>query len=197
PVPLAIPAVRLDVSSQLGRFALAAFSEGQIAAPPRRFSEALEHFMREESQPHTFAPALRTHAIHTVVPVAGADERKAVATEAEPVQNGAGAMRVQGVGFRGAPGQVVVRVLLRVDRTSVEERDHLVQHAGVSGAEGIATGGKRQPEVVVRTVGAHATSRWWMPPVLDVPLVELVSRAQEQLLAQQACFAVNETPSLE
>jgi len=36
-----------------------------------------------------------------------------------------------------------------------------------------------------------------MPPVLDVPLAELVSRAQEQLLAQQACFAVNETPSPE
>ena len=41
PIPLAVPAAALRYSAQVGRLALAAFGEGQIAAQPREFGEAL------------------------------------------------------------------------------------------------------------------------------------------------------------
>ena len=93
--------------------------------------------------------------------------------------------------FRPA-GQIVIRVLLRVYRAALEEVDGFIQHAGVPGAQDVAAGRQRQPEVIIRTVCTHAPARWGMPPMLDISFRELTGRAQEQVLAHEARLGVDE-----
>jgi len=57
---------------------------------------------------------------------------------------------------------------------AVKEGDDLVQHPGVPCAECVATGAERQPEIVVRTEGAHTAARRRVHQVLDVSLAELM-----------------------
>ena len=52
-----------------------------IAVPARQRAELAQHFVQEEAQPHALALALDAHAVHAVVPVAGADQRQAVRAE--------------------------------------------------------------------------------------------------------------------
>ncbi len=62
--------------------------------------------------------------------------------------------------------------------------DRFIQHPGIPRREHVAGHRERQPEVVVRTVRAHAATRGGMPPVLDIAIPELTGRAQEQVLAR-------------
>ena len=79
----------------------------------RNLSEAHEHFVQEKSQPHAFAFAVFAHQVHAVVPVTGADERQPVLTEFEAVHDGSDTVFVKTRRLLRAPGQIVIRVLIR------------------------------------------------------------------------------------
>ena len=118
--------------------------------------ELHEHVIQEKSQPDAFAFAVFAHHVHAVVPVTGADERQAVLATSEAPQDGSHTVFVQTGRFFRPAGQIVIRVLLRVDRAAFEEVDGFIQHPGVPCAQNVAAGRQRQPEVIIRTVRAHA-----------------------------------------
>ena len=148
--------------------------------------------IEEEPQPDAFALSLRTHQVHPVVPVSGADERQAVFAEPEPPENRPHAVFIETGGFPGPGGQIVIGVFLRIDRASLDEGDGLVQDAGVSRGQDVAARRQRQPEIIVRAVRPHAPACGRVPPVLDIPFGKLTGRAKEQMLARQPRFGVDE-----
>ena len=170
----------------------AKFGEGWVATRTRQLGELPEHFAQEEAQPDALALALHPHQVHAVVPVAGTDQRQAVLAELQSTPDGPHAVLVQAGHVGGPAGQIVVGVVLRVDRAAFQEGHGFIQHAGVPGARHIAAHRQRQPEVVVRTMRAHAPARGRMPPVLDISLLELTARAQQQVLAHQPGLGVDE-----
>ena len=77
----------------------------------------------------------------------------------------------------------VVRV--RRERRRLEERDALVEHAGVAGGPDVVRDRVRQPDEVVRAAGARPAAARRVPPVLDVALEELPRRRPQQVLAHE------------
>ena len=108
PVPAAIPAVRLDVALQDASLFDAACTECAIALQVGDLRKARQHIEQEECQPHAFAAAFLADLVHTVVPVAGADQRQAVHAEAQAALDGAHAMLVQRADLVRAGRQVVI-----------------------------------------------------------------------------------------
>ncbi|MNT46849.1 hypothetical protein D3C72_1835220 [compost metagenome] len=75
----------------------------------------------------------------------------------------------EGVGLGGA------------QQLAFQERDHLVQHAGVIRAGDIAGCSERQPHAVVGNPGSHALPGMRQPPVLDVAFDKLPSGGAQQV----------------
>jgi hypothetical protein len=73
----------LDILAKLCRFLVAKFDENRIAMQLCNVSELHEHVMEEKAQPDAFTFTLRSHFVHTVVPVAGTHERQAVFAKAK------------------------------------------------------------------------------------------------------------------
>src|SRR5574341_496718 len=178
-VPLAIPAILLDILAHVSRLPPATFGEGYVTVPVGNLSEPHEDFIQEKPQPDTFACAVLPHNVHAVVPVTGADERQAVLTKSEAPQNGAHTVFVQTGRFFGPAGQIVIRVLLRAYRAAFDEVDGFIQHPGVPRVQNVAARRQGQPEVIIRTVCTHTPARGGMPPVLNISLLELTGRAAE------------------
>ena len=91
-----------------------------------------------------------------------------------------------------APGQIVIRVFIRVYRAALDEVDGLIQHAGVPCVQNIAARRQRQPEVIIGAMRTHTPTQWRMPPMLDISFLELTGRAKEQVVAHQERLGVNE-----
>ena len=139
PVPLAVPAVLLELLRAAWRPPPRSVRRMASSPTPRRDrAELRQHLAQEEAQPDALAPALDADQVHAVVPVAGAHQRQAVRAEAQPVHDGAHAVLVEAGGSRRAAGQVVVRVVAGVHRAALEEVDRLVQDAGVAGRRHVA-----------------------------------------------------------
>ncbi len=94
-VPLAIPAVLLDVLAQPTALRRAKLGEGRVAVHTRHLGELPEHFAQEEAQPDALALAADPHQVHAVVPVAGTDQRQTMLAEPQSVPDGAHAVLVQ------------------------------------------------------------------------------------------------------
>jgi hypothetical protein len=191
-IPCAVPAVLLDVLDELGPVLVALLRERGIVAKPRDICEVCEHRAKEERKPDTFPPAVDTHEIHPVVPVAGAHQRQSVRAEAQSVQDRAHAMLVKRRDFRGPRGQVVVRVLAGVQQPTLEEWNELIEDGGVTRNKDVAGRREGQPQVVIRALRAHAASAGRMPPVLDVAFDELATCRQQDLLARQSRIRVQQ-----
>ena len=58
--------------------------------------------------------------------------------------------------FCGTDRQIIVGVVLRVDRTPLEEVDALIEHTGIATRLDIPADRQRQPQVVVRTARPNA-----------------------------------------
>ncbi len=182
----------LDVAAQPIPLFQAKIGKGCVAIRPRHRGELPEHVVQEEAQPDALALAPHPHQIHAVVPVAGTDQRQAMLTEPQAVPDGAHAMLIQAGRLGGAVGQVEVGIVIGVDRATFQEVREFIQHSGVATACHVAAYRQGQPEVVVRTVRAHAPARRRMPPVLDIALQELAARAQQQVFAHPPRLGVDE-----
>src|SRR5579885_1479832 len=75
----------------------------------------------------------------------------------------------------GANWQIVVGIVFGIYRTTIEERHDLIEHTNVRRSTYVATQRERQPQVIVRATCTHATTGWWMPPVLHIPFTELTA----------------------
>src|SRR5436190_1545203 len=84
------------------------------SAPRREHAEALEHLGEEEAEPDALAAAAVADQVHAVVPVAAAHQRQAVDAEAQAMLEGATRMLVQVRRLGRMPGQVVVRLVVRI-----------------------------------------------------------------------------------
>src|SRR5262249_49868222 len=80
-VPLAVPAVLLDVFLQLPCLGQATIGKDDFAALPRQFGKPDQYVVKEKSQPDTLAASLFSHQIHSVIPVAAPNQRQAVGAE--------------------------------------------------------------------------------------------------------------------
>ena len=110
----------------------------------------------------------------------------------QAVPDRARAVFVEARSLAGTPRQVVIRFLVRAQRAPFEEVHALVEHVRVAGDLDVATGGEREPEVVIRTAGPHAAPQRGMPPVQDVAFRKLLCRAAKQVFADQARLRVRE-----
>ncbi len=178
-IPAAVPGVLFDVFAQTVAFRCAEFGEIGVVVLPRQRAELAQHLDQEEAQPDALALAVDADPIHAVVPVAGADQRQAVFTKAHAVPDGAHAMLIQAFRAFGLAGQVVVGLVVRVERVACQIGNMFLQHAGVAAAQHIAAGGQRQPQVIVGTMGAHAAPGGRVPPVLHIAFAELSAGAQQ------------------
>ena len=161
----------------------------RAGAPAARTARSTSH---RKKPSHTLSPCPRwptrfMPSFQSPAPISG----RPCAPKRSPA-HGARRVLVQARGLRRADRQVVVRLLVRIDRAAFEEGHRLVEHAGVAGRLDVAAQRERQPQVVVGAARAHAAARRRMPPVLHVAFDELAARAQQQVLAQQRRLRVHQ-----
>ncbi|MNV23964.1 hypothetical protein D3C71_1150050 [compost metagenome] len=140
--------------------------------------EAAERVMQEEAKPHAFTALLVADAVHAVVPIPAAHQwQAALAEQAATALERKHAVRIQRAALRRRRGHVVIPFLFGCHRAPLDVADHFVQHAGVAGNLQVAACALRQPEVIVRTAGAHAATLRRVPPVHHIAFGELVCSA--------------------
>ncbi len=184
-IPLAVPAVLLNISPQSAGFDRVPVREHHVAAPPRQVGELREHMKQEERQPHALAPALLADKVHAVIPVAAPHERQSVAAKAQTVFECADSVLVERADVIRHLRQVVVRFLVVPQGARSQEGDALLQYSSVTGYADIAANGQGQPEVVVGEVRSHAAPNGRMPPVLHITFAKLAGCGAQQVLAEQ------------
>src|SRR6185295_17061596 len=104
------------------------------------------------------ASAVFADHVHTVVPVTGADEWEAVLPTSEALQNGSHAVLVDTRRFFRPARQIVIRVLVLIDRASLDERDGFIQDPTVPCAQHVAACRQGQPKVIIRTARTHPSA---------------------------------------
>ena len=102
--------------------------------------------MEEEAEPDALAAPLPPDAVHPVVPVPAPHERQAVGARGEPAVEGAHAVLEERALLRRDAGLRVGVLRVRRERRRLEERDALVEHAGVAGGPDVVRDRVRQPE---------------------------------------------------
>ena len=112
-------------------------------------------------------------AVHAVVPVADTDERQAVRAHGAGPAKRAQAVLVDRRRLLRHRGQVVDLVLVRLERTHLDERDDLVEHARVARHAHVVIDDERQPHEVIREARASTATGVRVPPVLYVAFDEL------------------------
>ena len=106
--------------------------------------------MQKEAEPGAFATTCRTHAVHAVVPVAGADERQAVRACRESFVDGPHAVFEEG-GIRRRHVRPAVRfVRISGERRRLQEGHALVQDVRVARRADIFRDDIGEPQQVVR-----------------------------------------------
>src|SRR6266576_5028450 len=95
--------------------------ERWVVAQTRDFGEFSEDVTKEESEPDAFALAVPPDEIHAVVPIAGSDQRQSMRAESETMQDCPHAVLINTRAFVGAARQIVIRVVLRIDRAAFEK----------------------------------------------------------------------------
>ena len=94
-------------------------------------------------------------------------------------------MIVEGARLLRPGGQIIVSILIGLDRSAVDERNPLVEHACVADMLDVPACRQGQPQKVIGKMRAHAASGGRMPPVLNVSFDELMPRGPQQMLARQ------------
>ena len=83
------------------------------------------------------------------------------------------AVLVEGGHFSGALRKVVVGLLFRSQRSTLEKRHGLVEDSGITGRGHVPARSVDQPQIIVRRMRPDAVAFRWVPPVLHVALTEL------------------------
>jgi hypothetical protein len=112
--------------------------------------EVGEDDVKEEAQPGALAPARRPDAVHAVVPIAAADQRKTVGSGREALVDRANTV-LEERPVHLSHTRLAVRLLGvgRQDRR-LEEWRALVEHLDVAGRPDVVRHHERQPQQIVR-----------------------------------------------
>ena len=138
--------------------------------------------MEKPPEPDAFPAPRLAHSIHPVIPVPGADQGKAVISNAEAPVQGARAVLEERRPLRGHAGLEVRFGLARREHRPVEKGHDLVQDGDVPRHLEVVGDGVRQPDRIVGDPRPDAPPRGRVPPVLHVALHELAARGPEQVL---------------
>ena len=104
-------------------------------------------------------------------------------TALQAMFEGAYAMLIEAFAHCAGPWQVEIGLLARVQWPAFEVARGLVEHAAIAADLHIAAGDQRQPQVVIRAVGAHAAVLRRVPPMLHIAFDKLVRGTHQQMLA--------------
>src|SRR5271157_3650099 len=95
-IPLSVPTFALESGFQRADMQPPGFGALVLTARIRNLGELPQNRVQEPAQPNALALALLAYAVHPIVPVAGADQRKTVATDSEASVQRSGAMFKEG-----------------------------------------------------------------------------------------------------
>ena len=95
-IPLSVPTVTLESGLERADMQPPGFGALVLAARIRNLGELPENCVQEPAEPNTLALALLSNAVHAVVPVARADQRKTVTADSEASVQRSGAMFKEG-----------------------------------------------------------------------------------------------------
>ena len=138
--------MQLEVAAQPLGGVQAMAGEHLVAAAARHRAETGQHVEQEEAEPDALALPTFADAVHAVVPVAGGDQRQAArAEQVQAALQRAHAMLIQALVQHRACRQIVIRLLIGVDRAAFDIRHRLVEHTGIAGGVDVAAQGQRQP----------------------------------------------------
>src|SRR5690242_259929 len=180
-----------DILAQDTGLFLAAFSKGDISTPPRKSGELHENVVQKERQPDTFTAPVKSHQIHSVIPVTATHQGEAVLAKSQAVHDRTRAMIIQTCRLFRTHWKIVIRIFIRADWPSFEERNRLIQHPHIACSGDITADHQRQPEVIIRTARTNTPSPWRMPPVLNIAFYKLVSRGPKQMLTNERGLSMN------
>ena len=120
--------------------------------------ELAEVGVEEPAEPDALALAVRTDAVHAVVPVSRAHERQSMTPDREAPIEGPRAVLEEGRGFGGHLRLEVTIDLARRERRRRKKRHRLVEHAAVAGDLEVVVRRVGEPEQVIGDPGAHAAA---------------------------------------
>src|SRR5258708_37907256 len=101
--------------------------------------------------------------------------------ESQAVENGPHAMLIDARVFIGRPRQVVVRIVLRIDRPTFEKMRCFVENRQVAGGQDVAACRPRGPQVIVRAMRAHAAAPGRMAAILNGPSYEVTGPGRPEM----------------
>ena len=179
-IPVTVPARLLrppDQRRSLFR-PVAAF---RLSTQPRL--EIGEHACTDRGKPgkpDAFAFSGTADPVHTVVPVSRAHQRKAVSAACKALER---SFAMLDQGDPNLPGleQGVAILFIFGEGRSLKKGDLLTQDRDVAGRTDVSAGRERQPLKVVREARADTAIVWWMPPVKNVALLELMRGAGKDM----------------
>src|SRR5687768_1595747 len=124
----------------------------------------MEDVREEESQPDTFAASFASDAIHPVVPVANAHERKPMRTARERPVDRARAVLVHGPALARVFGENEALVLAGIEERPSEKSRALVENRRIAGRGDVERRDVGKPEQIVAKAGANPLAERRMPP---------------------------------
>jgi hypothetical protein len=140
--PITVPGLLTQGSGYLYGFDVEQCLEGLVASLASEGSKLPYDFTEKKAEPHAFALALNTNAVHAIVPVAAANQRQPMDAVTQAVMNGELAMLVKGCCFMGDCGQIIVSLLVGHERAPIEVGDHFVKDQIVLGDSYVLGDGK-------------------------------------------------------
>src|SRR5438876_5845255 len=83
-------------------------------------------------------------------------------------------------------------MLVWAQQWSFDEGNYFFKHRRISGYADIEANDVGKPEQIVREASAHSASGGWMPPVLDIAFLELMSRRAKDVFPRNFRLCINE-----
>ena len=143
-------------------------AERARVVPTRRAErlEAAQHVVEEERHPDALAAPLASDAVHAVVPVPGAHERKAVGSDAKRAVDRAAAVLVDARALTRGRRRQVRLVLAGLEQPRGDEARLLVEDRAVPGHGHVLARHPGKPEQVVGEARARPAVRHLADPDL-------------------------------
>src|SRR4029079_9352856 len=136
-------------------------------------------------EPHTLTFSPNANTIHSVIPVAAANQRKSMSsTRCSTIQNVNAVIEHAGVKVRRVWHGVQLFFVL-VEKSHCEVRRALIENGVIAGHLQIVIDNEWKPHEIIRELRPQAASAVRMPPMLYITLDELPARSFDYLIASE------------
>ncbi|EXS70698.1 hypothetical protein BF95_09100 [Sphingobium sp. Ant17] len=181
-IPFAIPARLLDRCGERFDTRFPAITKLGLPLIDAVQCEVPDSCDEEPGQPYALAASPLTDPIHAVIPIPGADQGKAVSSEAIGMGKRAVAVNEQRLLIVGNFKSGVTIGLAGRERRRPQKWNFFVQNGFVAGRLDIVRDGIRKPDEIVGAAGSDPAVRRRVPPMEHVALFELVRSGGEDML---------------